>query len=125
MPVKLIVFLISMSIFVIFTGLNVNNKADISFGFAVIKNVPIFITIFFAFLMGVLAVSPFFLTQKFKIRKKLYDQAEQEMQEIEADKAVQEAGSEGKETKKKGKSRKEKKTEEIENTKIESINEKK
>ena len=77
MPWKLIVFLLIMTVFVVFAGFNLENKADISFGFGSIKEVPVFISIFFSFILGILVSSPFFITQKKKIKNKLNQQMEQ------------------------------------------------
>lgn len=58
-PWKLILFLLLMAIFVVFAGFNIKNVADISLGFTVIRDVPIFLSIFIAFLAGAFFMLPF------------------------------------------------------------------
>ena len=58
-PWKLILFLILMTIFVIFAGLNIKNVSDISVGFTTIEGVPIFLSLFIAFLAGAFFMLPF------------------------------------------------------------------
>lgn len=70
MPWKLVLFLILMVFFVVFAGFNLENKTSISFGFTVINDVPIFISLFFAFVLGVIVSVPVFLVQNKKRRKK-------------------------------------------------------
>ena len=70
MPWKLIFFITVMVIFVVFAGFNLENKTTISFGFASISDVPIFISLFFAFLLGILASIPIIFIQRRKIKKK-------------------------------------------------------
>jgi uncharacterized integral membrane protein len=71
MPWKLILSLILMTLLIVFAGFNLDNKSSISFGFAEISDVPIFISLFFAFLAGIIVTSPFIFMQKRKVRKKL------------------------------------------------------
>ncbi len=74
MPWKLILSLIVMTLLIIFAGLNLENKSNISFGFSEISDVPIFISLFFAFLCGIIVTVPFIFIQKRKVRKKLLGQ---------------------------------------------------
>ena len=61
MPYKLIVILVIFGIFLAFITLNLENKCDISFGFTVIKDIPVFITIFFSFSFGLLVALPYII----------------------------------------------------------------
>ncbi len=68
-PWKLILFLILMAIFVVFAGFNIKNVADISLGFTTIEDVPIFLSIFIAFLAGAFFMLPFAFRRKKKTQK--------------------------------------------------------
>lgn len=59
MPWRLVIFLIVLTIVVLFAGFNITNQADISFGFYTLKNVPVFVSLFVAFLLGTFLVLPF------------------------------------------------------------------
>jgi len=71
-PWKLILFLVLLTIFVVFAGLNINNVADISVGFATVKDVPIFLSVFIAFLAGAFFMLPFAFRKKRKLKKKAF-----------------------------------------------------
>ncbi len=58
MPWKLIVYLLILGIILAFVGLNIGNTSDISFGFVVYEEVPIFIGLFGAFFLGALVSLP-------------------------------------------------------------------
>ena len=59
MPFKLILFILLLVIAAVFTGLNLENACDINFGFRRFEQVPVFLTILFSFLAGVLMTLPF------------------------------------------------------------------
>ena len=59
MPWKLIVFIFVFGILLAFITFNLENRCDISFGFATFNDVPVFLTIFFAFVLGLLCTMPF------------------------------------------------------------------
>ena len=61
MPWRLIIFVIILTIFMVFIGFNLENKCDISFGFAKFVEVPVFITIFASFILGLLCALPLVL----------------------------------------------------------------
>jgi uncharacterized integral membrane protein len=61
MPKKLILFIIIFAIVLFFVGFNLPNKCDISFGFVGIKQVPVFLTVFVSFLLGLLCALPFII----------------------------------------------------------------
>ena len=68
MPWKLILFLIALVLLLIFAGLNMNNAADISFGFKVLHEVPIFVSLLLSFILGIVFSIPFLINAG--IRKK-------------------------------------------------------
>ncbi len=58
-PWRLILFLVVLTIVVLFAGFNLNNKADISFGLWRLSQVPIFLSLFISFLIGCFVMLPF------------------------------------------------------------------
>lgn len=58
-PWKLIIFLIILAFVVFFAGFNINNISSISFGFFKLEEVPIFLSLFIAFLLGAFVMLPF------------------------------------------------------------------
>ncbi len=68
-------FLIIMSLVILFIGLNAGNSSNISFWFnekANFKDVPIYISLFGAYILGALSVIPFAVNNsisKFKKRR--------------------------------------------------------
>ena len=52
MPWRLIRFLVVILILLLFVVFNLESKCNISFGFFVIKEVPVFLTIFFSLILG-------------------------------------------------------------------------
>jgi len=71
MPWRLIVFIIIFAIFMVFVALNLDNKCDVNFGFTAIKQVPVFITIFTSFALGVFCALPLILHIKKKRKEKI------------------------------------------------------
>jgi len=65
---RLAQFIVFFAILFLFIVFNLNNKCDISFGYTVIKDVPVFITAFSSFFIGMLCVLPFIFG--FRSRKK-------------------------------------------------------
>lgn len=69
-------FLVIMSVVILFIGLNSGNRSNISFWFgnkADFTDVPIFVSLFGAYVLGAISVIPFALNRsisKFKKRKK-------------------------------------------------------
>ncbi|MFP4564964.1 MAG: hypothetical protein ACLFNX_00555 [Spirochaetaceae bacterium] len=59
MPWKLIVFLFFVGLILAFVGFNAANVSDVSFGFYQFEDVPIFLSLFAAFFLGVLVTLPF------------------------------------------------------------------
>jgi len=71
MPLKLIGFIITLLIIVTFIGFNLDNSSDIRIWFTekgLLTDVPIFISFFVMYLIGVLSVVPFLLSWKVKKR---------------------------------------------------------
>ena len=68
MPWRLIGFISIFIVFLVFIGFNLGEdyQSNISFGFKVIENVPVFYTIFVSFLLGFLATLPVVLSAKKK-----------------------------------------------------------
>lgn len=65
-PWRLIGFLAILVIVAIFASLNIEHKTDISFGIYVFHDVPVFLGLFIAFVLGTLAAIPFFFGRKRK-----------------------------------------------------------
>jgi len=51
-PWRLILLLVILTVFIVFAGFNIDNTSDISFGFVTISEVPVFLSIPFAFVLG-------------------------------------------------------------------------
>ena len=58
MSKNLIIIILIIILEAVFAVLNINNKTDISIGFKVFKDIPVFITIIIAFMTGALIFSP-------------------------------------------------------------------
>ena len=78
MPWRLIQMIIIFAILLIFIGFNLTNTCDISLGFMKIPNVPVYLTVFASFMLGMLSSVPFFIIRsirkKHKMDKALHDQ---------------------------------------------------
>ena len=70
MPWRMVLFLLFLGVVVTFAGFNAGNATDISFGFHTLEAVPIFISLFGAFFLGVLIVLPFAMFRRSKKREK-------------------------------------------------------
>ncbi|GEM_PF-669766 len=71
MPLKLIGFIITLLIIITFIGVNLDNSSDIRIWFGekgLLTEVPIFVSFFVMYLIGVLSVVPFLLSWKMKKR---------------------------------------------------------
>ena len=64
---KLVQFIVLFAIFLVFIVFNLENKCDINFIFIKISEVPVFLTVFFSFMIGMLCILPFVF---FKSKKK-------------------------------------------------------
>ncbi|MDR0377987.1 MAG: hypothetical protein LBH70_09370 [Spirochaetaceae bacterium] len=58
MPWRLIGFVLLFGILLVFITLNLGNTCNISFGFKTISDVPVFLTVFCAFAVGLLCAIP-------------------------------------------------------------------
>ena len=58
---RLIQFIVLFAVFLVFTMLNLNeeNRCVVNFGFANTGDIPVFIPIFFSFMIGMLCMLPF------------------------------------------------------------------
>jgi len=70
MPWRLIIMIIVFAVFLVFITFNLDNRHNISFGFTELTDVPIFITIFVSFVMGLLFSIPLFFLILRRYRKK-------------------------------------------------------
>ena len=66
MPWRLIVFILIFAVFLAFVTFNLDNRCDISFGFAEIKDVPVFLSVFISFAIGLLCAFPLLMFLKNK-----------------------------------------------------------
>ena len=82
MPWRLIVFILIFAVFLAFITFNLENSCDISFGVFHIPNVPVFITIFTSFVLGLICALP--LVMHIKKRR-----AEMPVKEKKADTAIE------------------------------------
>ncbi|EPF29305.1 hypothetical protein DWB79_04110 [Treponema medium] len=69
MPGKLLYFILVILMLALFMGFNLSNHCDISVIFYVFKDVPIFLSMLFAFLFGNIAVLPFLISSRHKMKK--------------------------------------------------------
>ncbi|POR05251.1 hypothetical protein AU468_01825 [Alkalispirochaeta sphaeroplastigenens] len=58
MPWKLLLYLVLLGCVLAFVGLNLDHTADISLGFILYRDVPVFLSLFFAFFLGVVLTIP-------------------------------------------------------------------
>ncbi len=70
MPFKLIYFLFIALCFGLFAGFNLNNSSDVCLIFHTLKDIPIYISNLFSFLIGVVLIVPFFAGNKRKKKEK-------------------------------------------------------
>lgn len=64
MPWKFILFIICIVVVVLFIGFNIDNKCNISLGVYTFSDVPIFMSIFLSFALGVFVMVPFLFGRK-------------------------------------------------------------
>jgi uncharacterized integral membrane protein len=70
MPWRLIGFIIIFGIFLVFIAFNLGNKCDINFGFRVFTEVPVFLTAFSSFILGMFCAMPFLAGVRAKKKEK-------------------------------------------------------
>jgi hypothetical protein len=68
MPGKLLYFITLILLIALFMGFNLGNTCNISVIFYVFKDVPIFVSMIFAFALGNIAVLPFLIGRRRKIK---------------------------------------------------------
>ena len=80
----MIFFLVVLAFVVFFAGFNITNVSDISFGFYTIVDVPIFISLFVAFIAGAVIMIPFVARKKKskKPKKQITDSGGEEIPEV-------------------------------------------
>jgi uncharacterized integral membrane protein len=61
MPWKLVAFLSALIVAALFIGFNLDNRCDVSLIFYTFRNVPICVSLLVAFVIGAIAVIPFFV----------------------------------------------------------------
>jgi uncharacterized integral membrane protein len=61
MPWRLILAIVIFAVFLAFITVNLDNRCDINFGFHQFKEVPIFLTVFISFFMGLVCGAPLVL----------------------------------------------------------------
>jgi uncharacterized integral membrane protein len=66
MPWRLIGFIFLFAIFLVFIGFNLEHRCDISFGFFELSQVPVYLTAFSAFVLGMLWAVPYVISLRFK-----------------------------------------------------------
>jgi uncharacterized integral membrane protein len=66
MPKQLILFIVIFAVILLFVAFNLPNKCAISFGFAEIKEVPVFFTVFASFFLGMVCALPFMFGARFR-----------------------------------------------------------
>lgn len=73
MPWRLIGFILVFAVFLVFILSNLGNKCDISFINPnwTLKDVPVFITVFSSFILGMLSATPIIIAVSLKKRKEL------------------------------------------------------
>jgi uncharacterized integral membrane protein len=92
MPWRLIGFIIIFGIFLVFIVFNLGNKCDISFGFRTFPDVPVYLTVFSAFIVGMFSAMPFIISFRAKKKKQHTEKEEPEP------KAKKKRGTKGGET---------------------------
>ena len=83
MPWKFVSVLVILGIVLLFVAFNVNNTADISFGFYKAQDVPIFLSLFISFFLGFLVTLPFAISSSSRktrasLEKRLQKQEQKE-----------------------------------------------
>ena len=66
MPWRLISIIIICGVLLGFIGLNLTNTCDLSLGFKVFTGVPVYLTVFISFILGMISSLPFFILGSLK-----------------------------------------------------------
>ena len=67
--IRLLAFVFIFAIFLAFIVLNLDNKCDVSFGIKTFKDIPVFLTVFSSFVVGMLFTAPFMLSLRRRQKK--------------------------------------------------------
>jgi len=86
MPWKMIGFLVVLVLVAFFASLNMNHRADISLGFYIFKDVPIFLSLLIAFLAGAVLIIPFTIGASLRKKSKLKEKAQKKEKKVKKDK---------------------------------------
>ena len=70
MPWRLIGIIAVLAVLLGFIGFNLDNTCDLSLGFTVFSGVPVYLTVFVSFMLGLLCSLPFFVLGILKKSKK-------------------------------------------------------
>jgi len=81
MPWRLIVFIIIFAVFLVFITFNLDNRCDLNLVFRTFEQVPVFITIFTSFFLGLVCSLPFILLRK---KKKVEKSKDEKIEELDA-----------------------------------------
>lgn len=69
MPWRLILFIIFLVCISLFIGYNLENACNVNFGFKQFDNVPVYLTVLFSVVAGVLITIPFTFSHMYKEKK--------------------------------------------------------
>jgi uncharacterized integral membrane protein len=69
MPWRLFGFIFFFGVVLVFSIFNWKNTCDISLGFATLKEVPVYLTVFASFLIGLVCSVPYAISARIKARK--------------------------------------------------------
>lgn len=86
MPWKLIGFVVLLVFATIFIGFNLNHRCDVSIGFTTFHDVPIFLSLLIAFVLGVLVMVPYTFFKSLSGPKQKKNQAEPQVLSEKEDK---------------------------------------
>jgi uncharacterized integral membrane protein len=70
MPWRLFFLIVVFAVLLAFIGFNLTNVCDISFGFVELKEVPVFLTVFVSFALGLVLSVPFIISKIFSKKAK-------------------------------------------------------
>ena len=76
MPKRLIQIIVIFAVFLLFIIFNLEKKCDISFGLAVIHDVPVYLTVFCSIVFGMISTIPFILAYQSRKKQKVEDRKE-------------------------------------------------
>ena len=92
MPWRLIVIIAIFAVLLGFIGFNLTNTCDISLGFKTFHGVPVYLTVFVSFMLGMVSSLPFFI---FGILKKKKPKMQEFSDSAEKTKKTDDQGSYG------------------------------